>query len=246
MVNIDTVYQKVLVLANKEQRGYITPQEFNLLADKAQIEIFDSYFHDIKTGLPHPTKNQTEVFDPVDITREKLNPFLQRVTTFIGSGTNFLGTTGDVWVTSSHHIASVFKTDGPQIERVTREEYLKSMSNPLTSPTADRRVYYMDANDSGIPTINIRPTPSVGVTESITINYYRKPIEDAKPNWGYVVVKGKPLYNNATSHNFLLHGSEEENLVNRILALAGIVIMKPGIVEVAMSDSARKKQEQNS
>ena len=29
-VNIDTVYQRVLAIANKEQRGYITPQEFNL------------------------------------------------------------------------------------------------------------------------------------------------------------------------------------------------------------------------
>ena len=44
MVNVDTVYQKVLALANKEQRGYITPQEFNLMANKAQLEIFDSYF----------------------------------------------------------------------------------------------------------------------------------------------------------------------------------------------------------
>ena len=30
MISIDTVYQKVLAVANKEQRGYITPQEFNL------------------------------------------------------------------------------------------------------------------------------------------------------------------------------------------------------------------------
>ena len=29
MVSIDKVYQKVLAFANKEQRGYITPQEFN-------------------------------------------------------------------------------------------------------------------------------------------------------------------------------------------------------------------------
>ena len=49
MVNIDKVYQRVLAIANKEQRGYITPQEFNLMADKAQVEIFDSYFYDIKT-----------------------------------------------------------------------------------------------------------------------------------------------------------------------------------------------------
>ena len=45
-VSIDTVYQRVLVLANKEQRGYITPQEFNLLANQAQMEIFEQYFYD--------------------------------------------------------------------------------------------------------------------------------------------------------------------------------------------------------
>ena len=50
MVNVDTVYQRVLALANKEQRGYITPQEFNLLADKAQKDIINNYFHKIKTA----------------------------------------------------------------------------------------------------------------------------------------------------------------------------------------------------
>ena len=39
MVNINTVYQRVLTIANKEQRGYITPQEFNILANQAQMDI---------------------------------------------------------------------------------------------------------------------------------------------------------------------------------------------------------------
>ena len=39
-VSIDTVYQRVLAIANKEQRGYITPQEYNLLANQAQLELF--------------------------------------------------------------------------------------------------------------------------------------------------------------------------------------------------------------
>ena len=47
MPNVDTVYQRVLALANKEQRGYITPQEFNLLANKAQLIIFEQYFYRI-------------------------------------------------------------------------------------------------------------------------------------------------------------------------------------------------------
>ena len=46
MVNIDTVYQRVLAIANKEQRGYITPLEFNLLANQAQLDVFEQYFYD--------------------------------------------------------------------------------------------------------------------------------------------------------------------------------------------------------
>ena len=44
---IDTVYQTVLAIANKEQRGYITPQEFNLFANHAQADIFEQYFCDL-------------------------------------------------------------------------------------------------------------------------------------------------------------------------------------------------------
>ena len=38
-ISIDTVYQRVLAFANKEQRGYITPQEFNLFAGQVQMEM---------------------------------------------------------------------------------------------------------------------------------------------------------------------------------------------------------------
>ncbi len=44
-VSVDTVYQRVLALANKEQRGYITPQEFNLLANPVQMSKFEFYFY---------------------------------------------------------------------------------------------------------------------------------------------------------------------------------------------------------
>ena len=51
MVSIDNVYQKVLAICNKEQRGYLTPQEFKLMANRAQLQIFDNYFHDLKTAF---------------------------------------------------------------------------------------------------------------------------------------------------------------------------------------------------
>ena len=56
-VSIDTVYQRVLALANKEQRGYITPQEFNLFANQAQMEIFEQYFYDLDKASKKPGNN---------------------------------------------------------------------------------------------------------------------------------------------------------------------------------------------
>ena len=53
--------------------------------------------------------------------------------------------------------------------------------------------------------------------------YISKP---KNPNWTYVVVNKKALYNaNASDHNhFELHESEQTELVTRILALAGITL----------------------
>ena len=74
MVNIDTVYQRVLALANKEQRGYITPQEFNLFANQAQMDIFEQYFYD-RAQFGRLPGNKTMYADPIDILEEKIEIF---------------------------------------------------------------------------------------------------------------------------------------------------------------------------
>ena len=43
-INVNTVYQTVLMILNKEQRGYMTPTEFNTVATQVQLEIFEKYF----------------------------------------------------------------------------------------------------------------------------------------------------------------------------------------------------------
>ena len=63
-VIINDVYQKVLAIANKEQRGYITPQEFNLFANQAQMDIFEQYFYDINQFGRVPG-NSTEYSDMI-------------------------------------------------------------------------------------------------------------------------------------------------------------------------------------
>ena len=42
-VNVDIVYKTVLLILNKEQRGYLTPDEFNKIGSQVQLEIFEKF-----------------------------------------------------------------------------------------------------------------------------------------------------------------------------------------------------------
>ena len=55
MINVNTVYQTVLFILNKEQRGYMTPAEFSSIATQVQLEIFDKYFEDLNLFLRQQT-----------------------------------------------------------------------------------------------------------------------------------------------------------------------------------------------
>ena len=235
MVVIDQVYQKVLALANKEQRGYITPQEFNLLADKAQNEIFDRYFHSMKISEMKPKNQMGVAFDEVEMLQEKLHPFKtsQDFTQTLQSGifSNSISLPSDLYF-----INSIRRTEGEVVE-LSEKEIMYTEENPLTRATINKSVYVRRASG----TIQLYPIPLEITT--YTLDYYRKPIT---PKWNYVVVNKKALYNSANSTNFEVHVSEEEFLVSRILELAGIVKMKPGIVEIGKSDKVNIKAEQNS
>ena len=53
-INVNTVYTTVLSILNKEQRGYLTPYEFNKAATQVQLDIFEKYFTDLDTQLRIP------------------------------------------------------------------------------------------------------------------------------------------------------------------------------------------------
>ena len=241
-VNIDNVYQKVLALANKEQRGYITPQEFNLFADKAQNEIFDNYFHGFKMAQRKPT-DQMLYADEVEMLEEKLHPFHVDTTVAVTAATLALP--------SIHKIISITRANGTQLSQLNKTQITFTEGNPLTKAVLTRSVFVRE--DSG--SLTIYPAASSATwnldtnsdgqndAEGFEVSYYSAP---STPNWGYVVAGEKALYNASTSVNFQLHVGEEENLVSRILMLAGVTIQKPEIQQAGMQDMQLMKQQQNS
>jgi len=53
-INVNTVYQTVLLILNKEQRGYMTPVEFNKTGAQAQLDIFETYFDSLNQQIRIP------------------------------------------------------------------------------------------------------------------------------------------------------------------------------------------------
>ena len=45
-INVNTVYQTVLSILNKESRGFLTPDEFKRIGAQVQLDILDQNFYD--------------------------------------------------------------------------------------------------------------------------------------------------------------------------------------------------------
>jgi hypothetical protein len=235
MVLIDTVYQRVLAIANKEQRGYITPQEFNLFADQAQHEILEQYFYDINQYNRNIPRNSSEYSDLTDLVDEKLSVF-KRTATSVGVASGILDVT--TITPPVYKIGTIYKS-GQEIQGVTWSEYNKFLSSPFTVPSSSNRMYILnDTEGNNSDGIRIFPIS----TTNIDITYTTLP---ARPKWGYVVISAttsglpnneKALYDPSVGKtvNFELHASEETELVYKILRLAGVAIQRPDVAQAGM------------
>ena len=245
MILVDTVYQRVLALANKEQRGYITPQEFNLLANQAQMEIFEQYFYDLNQWNKQP-ENDTEFSGMLNLLEEKIRLFEEEQ-----GGAGFLVAQGGgaMVIPSEVYRIGTVRIGGTQVEMLTSKQFDAVRFSYLTSPTPKRPIGYITSDGLWIAIGGANPTTgstsgtfvNTNTNTNINLSYIKKP---HKVIWGYTVINDKALYNSGSSVNFELHQSEETELVYKILSLAGIVIAKPGLGTYADQQiTAQKTQE---
>jgi len=236
-VNVDTVYQRVLALANKEQRGYITPQEFNLFANQAQMDIFEQYFYDINQFSRVPG-NETEYSDMVTLLEEKIAKFEKFKVSMSAVSGNQLTLPTDVY-----RLGTVFYAVGGaydvEVEKVGKKD-LEYMSRTALYAPVETRPVYTRKSDTLLKLFPASPSTSYSVS-NVTCNYVAKP---ADVSWAYTEVNGTALFNSASAVNFELHASEEKNLVIKILALAGISIDDSGLYQIASQENAKEIQQE--
>ena len=219
MVNIDTVYQRVLAIANKEQRGYITPLEYNLLANQAQLDVFEQYFYD-KSQAERTPGNDTDYSDVSSMLNEKIS-FFER-TQPVASG-QFLP--ADIYRLGSVRVTTPNGRD-VEAEYIDHKDWLYIQNAPLLRPTSNRPVYIRDQDRIWVYGDSIINQ----LTGGVNCTYIRQPIQ---VEWPYDVIAEKALYNAGRAVHFEHHPSEETTLVLKILELAGVIIEDPNVVQYA-------------
>ena len=233
MVNVDTVYQTVLLILNQQQRGYMTPDEFNKAGTQAQLTIFEGYASDLNQQY-RLSQNDTEYSNRIKNIEQKLQFFQRTATpTIIGttSSFNILDTTAPIdapvvagTTDTLYRLGSVFYKDQDLGEYVQPNELRQLLLSPLTQPTITFPIYTYENN-----IITLYPTT---INSDITISYLAKP-RNIKWDFTTDLTTGAYLYASGSSIQFDLDVTEQDELILRILAYAGLIIQDPTIISAA-------------
>lgn len=237
MVEINKVYSTVLTLGNKESNSFIQPTEFNDIAEKAQSEIFESYFSEIQAAAAQSAAVADDDYSDVGHNlKEKISLFEEDVTL------NITSSNADFEVDQSnfYRFGKLFLPNySVEIEEVSFSEIATTLNSPYYCPSADRPVYVKVSGSSTNPfgfrvfpraqfSTGDNPTLTSGV-DTVLLQYVRKP---ATPRWVGSTTTGQlvPAPADANYQNFELHPSEFHNLVNKICKSFGIIIRDPQLI----------------
>jgi hypothetical protein len=252
-VSVNTVYQTVLYIINKEQRGYITPAEFNSLAAQVQDEIFSSYFPDgnqVNRANQNNTQNDSEFFNMFKDISYKLYPFEKEAVFSYNTANEGFIYLGANTIYKLGEIISTYNTTNPIYNSITqlasKSDYSQITRSKLTAPTVSYPIGFTTnaiiapATTSQL-LIKVAPIPN-----ALTVNCLFAPIN---PLWSFTVGNlGQYLFNNTAGAfiDFELDISEQTNIITKILKYCGIIINDPTLIQVASQEAQQTSTNEKS
>lgn len=250
MVSVYQVYQNLKSLANKEQKGFITPQVFNNFAAMAQMNIYNEMFRELVDAKKLSRQNLDTGRDksPRKMALEDLSMYLRSEPqfAFVGVNGSFSNEASSIDKPSDlSRIISVEIADGtsPLSERrrcelvYNTEDILSIMGSNLSTPTDDFPVALVTNN-----TIEVIPeTPS-----SVIITYYAKPtsfnseggVDPNPPLYAFSVLGGGNFFDFDNSRDFMLPSHCLSEVVMEMAKLMGVRLRDPQVTQFAAQEEA--------
>mgnify|MGYP003118421923 FL=1 len=221
-MTIDEVYKFVQFMANKEQRGYIKPSEFNMLAKRAQLDVIKE-----KVGKPSPAAGVIGYKETAQLSDE-----LYPVTVFESN----LTVSGDLFSFPADylHFVSLWY-GGESVEMISLGELYERRGSSLVFPSANYPVGVIEANGVRVFTDTLGASDT---TFTARLNYIKKPSD---PNWAYTTVNNIEIYNSSNAVQLTLADSTHKEIANRILGYIGVNLRESDIITYSESKNQEQK-----
>jgi len=240
---INDVRNTVLSILNKDNNGYLTPEQFNLYADSAQNEIFEQINYDYSNAVNKRNAHlhTSGLGDVPNRLAEIINGFRYSAPLALNGTSLHLEMPTDVF---SFGVLSTRL--GEVVEPIEQHRILKLLASSDTAPTTDYPVYTVhNVGPSYLQPVQIKVYPtSLMISGEVTADYIRNP---KTPKWTYLgLTGGEPVFNQTAAdyQDFELPVSYKMNLVIKILEYAGVMIRDEDVVRAAKTDEIQEKQEQ--
>lgn len=218
-------------ILNKDNNGYITPEEFNSFAKQAQLELFQQYFYDFQKSKLQDIKG-LETSGYSDITKQ-----LDQTIDYFSKNTDLVynNTTLKFDLPENFFLLNVLYYNGKEVTHVDQGKLYYLLSSNLTAPTTLYPTYVMQGNS-----VAVYPD---SITSNIEIYYVRYPLD---PKWTYTMVNGSPLFNQSAQdyQDFELAISDFPKLVVKICEYAGTSIREQEVVANAKAEEVYTDQMQ--
>jgi len=234
---INEVRNTVLSILAKDNRGYITPFEFNLYAKQAQLEVFERYIYLYSNAIiKQNARMHGEGYADVP---KKLSEVLD---TFYKVDTLTYITPYFEAPSDSYFIQKLVLNGSKEIEKVSHPKVLYLLASNLTAPSVAYPVYTLMDNDGTTTSrSNFMVYPDTIIT-NVDAHYLRYPKE---PKWTYTSVGGDPLFNQSALdyQDFEMPMSDFSDLVVKILQYAGVSIREQEVIAAAKTEELQEIQQ---
>lgn len=227
---INDVRNIVLSILNKENRGYVTPMEFNLYAKQAQLDIFENYTFLYSNAInKQNARMHGEGYS--DIPKnigEVIDSFSEKAA--LSYAAPYFTPPNDYYF-----LEKLLYNNSKEVEKISHRKINYLLNSNLTAPTTAYPVYTLE-NDG----IIVYPTI---ITTNVTVQYIRYPKD---PNWTYNTIgDGEPVFSSSAAgyQDFELPNSDFANLVVKILYYSGVQIREADVVQAAKSEEVQDAQQ---
>jgi hypothetical protein len=222
-MTIDEIYRLVQAFASKDQRGFITPAEFNLMARQAELELYNERLQVVMEG--------SQAKKIAGYYKKALTPAVaeQDILTFLYKADISL-TTGEGAILSDY-VCQLY-SGNTAVDIVTAKNVGQIQKSSLAKPSTDYPVALLSSN-SGSVKVSVFPN---NISE-VSCYYY---LYNNKPTWNYVTIAGKPVYDSSNSAAFLISSRCHGELVIKVLGYLGVSIREADLVNYAQNKEAEQ------